>query len=90
MHLPCRGLARLRTGEAGLHTQQQAQGDPPGDAVGSCARRSHAGRGRHGGLSRGQLIDTRANITPVYNNSNSNTAILLVEIKRKKKTITGN
>lgn len=64
-HLPCPGLAGLRTGKAGLHAQQQAQGDPPGDAVGRSARRSPAGGGWFGGLPGGQLLDRTAHITPV-------------------------
>lgn len=65
VHLPCAGLAGLWTGEAGLHTQQQAQGDPPGDAVGCSTWRSPAGGGRLGGLPRGQPIDISNNKTAV-------------------------
>lgn len=65
VHLPCPGLAGLRTGKAGLHVQQQAQGDPPGDAVGRSARRSPAGGGWFGGLPGGQLLESTAHITSV-------------------------
>lgn len=58
VHLPRSGLAGLRPGEAGLHTEQQAQGDPPGDAVGRCAWRLPARGGGRGGLPRGQSIVT--------------------------------
>lgn len=58
VHLPRSGLTRLRPGEAGLHTEQQAQGDPPGDAVGRCAWRLPARGGGCGSLPRGQSIVT--------------------------------
>lgn len=55
VHLPRPGLAGLRAGEDGLHAEQQAQGDLPGDAVGLRARRAPAGGGHLRGLSRGWL-----------------------------------
>ena len=57
VHLPCPGLTGLWAGEARLHAQQQAQSDPPGDAVGCGTRRSAAAGGRLRGLHRGQRVD---------------------------------
>lgn len=57
VHLPRPGLAGVWTGEDGLYTEQQAQGDPPGDAVGCCTWWPPAGGGWLSGLPRGQLKD---------------------------------
>lgn len=59
MHLPRPGLAGHGTREDGLHAEQQAQGDLPGDAVGCSTRRPPAGGGRVGGLPKGQPVDIR-------------------------------
>lgn len=64
MHLPRPGLAGLRTGEDGLHTQQQAQGDLLGDAVGRRAWRPPPGRRGASGLSPGQT-GQHTPVTPV-------------------------
>lgn len=58
VHLSCPGLAGLWTGKDRLHAEQQAQGNPSGDAVGCCTRRPPAGRGRLSGFSRGFVAAT--------------------------------
>lgn len=65
VHLPRSGLTGLRTGEDGLHTEQQAQGDPPGDAVGCCTGRPPAGWWCLCGLPWGQPMDSNNNIVKI-------------------------
>lgn len=65
VYLPCPGFSGLWAGKEGLHAEQQAQGDPPGDAVGCCTWRSPSGGGSLDNLPWGQFTDINNYITTV-------------------------